>query len=211
MIVSTSHGLVPARAARATRGALAPLGRALAALGVTPNAITALGVMLTIVAAALLAQQRPLAALMVLLVGSLADTLDGVVARATGGGTRLGAFLDSTADRVADAVVFSAAAYVGSATGDAVLFWGALAALSASFLVSYIRAKAESLGINASVGPGPREARLVIMLLGIAGWALSGSAAVLTAAVVAVALLATITLVQRGVVVLASLARDERK
>lgn len=207
----SSHGVVPARAARATRGALAPLGRGLAAIGVTANAITALGVMLTVVGAALIAQERPLVALIVLIAGSLADTLDGVVARATGGGTKLGAFLDSTADRVADAAIFAAAAYVGSSRADAVLFWGALGGLSASFLVSYIRAKAESLGVAATVGPAPREARLVILLVGITGWALLGSPAAFTAAIVAVAILATITLAQRTGVVLASLAREERK
>ncbi|MEK7861389.1 MAG: CDP-alcohol phosphatidyltransferase family protein, partial [Chloroflexota bacterium] len=128
-------------------------------------------------------------------------------ARATGGGTTLGAFLDSTADRIADAALFAAAAYVGSSRGDVVLFWGSLGALSASFLVSYIRAKAESLGIRATVGPGPREARLVILLLGIGGWALLGSPVAFTTAIVAVAILATITLVQRTAVVARSLAK----
>ncbi|MBI2323358.1 MAG: CDP-alcohol phosphatidyltransferase family protein [Chloroflexi bacterium] len=202
-----SHGVVSARAARATRGALAPLGRALAAIGVTPNAITAFGVLLTLVGSALLAQERPLVALAFLAAGSLADTLDGVVARASSGGTKLGAFLDSTADRVADAVLFAAAAYVGSSRGDAVLFWGSLGALSASFLVSYTRAKAESLGIGATVGPAPREARLVILLLGIVGWALLGTLAAFTTAIVAVAILATITLVQRTALVARSLAK----
>lgn len=211
MIMSSPHGVVPARAARATRDALAPLGRALAGVGITPNAITALGVLLTIVGAVLVAQERPVAALLILVMGSLADTLDGVVARATGGGTRLGAFLDSSADRIADAAVFASATYVGTLRGDPVLFWGALAALSASFFVSYARAKAESLGITATVGPGPREARLFLVLLGIAGWALFGALAAFTAAVVAVAILATITLVQRTAVVARSLAREQNE
>jgi len=205
--LSSSHGVVPARAARATRGALAPLGRGLAAIGITPNAITALGVLLVLVGAVLLAQERPLVALAFLVAGSLADTLDGVVARASGGGTRLGAFLDSTADRIADAALFAAGAHIGSTHGDAVLFWGALGALSASFLVSYVRAKAESLGIGATVGPAPREARLVLLLLGIAGWALLGALAAFTTAIVAVAILATITLAQRTAVVARSLAK----
>ncbi len=201
------HGVVPDRAARLTRGGLAPLGRGLAAMGISANAITALGLALTLVGAALLAQERPLVALVVLLLGSLADTLDGVVARATGGGTPLGAFLDSTADRVADAALFAAAAYVASARGDALLFWASLVALSASFLVSYIRARAESLGVGATVGPAPREARLVILLLGIAAWALLGLGVAFTTAVIAVAILATITLLQRVVVVARTLAR----
>jgi CDP-diacylglycerol--glycerol-3-phosphate 3-phosphatidyltransferase len=204
--MSSSHGVVPTRAARATRGALAPLGRGLAALGITPNAITALGVMLTLVGAVLIAQERPALALLILLAGSLADTLDGLVARATGGGTKLGAFLDSTADRVADAAVFAAAAWVGSVRSDVVLLWAALVALSASSLVPYMRARAESLGVTGAVGPAPREARLVLFLAGLAGWALLGQLIAFTAAVAAVAILAIITLVQRGLIVARSLS-----
>jgi CDP-diacylglycerol--glycerol-3-phosphate 3-phosphatidyltransferase len=205
--VTVSHGVVPERAARLTRGGLAPLGRGLASIGVSANLITALGVGLTIVGAALIAQERPLPALIVLIVGSLADTLDGVVARATGGGTRLGAFFDSSADRVADAALFAAAAAVGAAHADAILFWGSMAALTSSFFVSYARAKAESLGVPATVGPAPREARLVVLLIGIAAWAALGSLPAFTAAVVLVAILATITLVQRVAVVARALAR----
>jgi CDP-diacylglycerol--glycerol-3-phosphate 3-phosphatidyltransferase len=205
--VTVSHGVVPDRAARLTRVGLAPLGRALAGVGVSANAVTAVGVALTLVGAALLSQQQPGAALVVLLAGSLADTLDGVVARARGGGTRLGAFLDSTADRVADAALFAAAVAVAAARADIVLLWTSLAAMIASFLVPYIRAKAESLGIAATVGPAPREARLVILILGIAAWAATGSLAPFTTAVAAVAILATITLLQRVAVVARTLAR----
>lgn len=208
--MTVSHGVVPDRAARLTRGGLAPIGRGLAALGVSANAVTAVGVGLVVAAAVLIAQQQPLPALVVLLAGSLADTLDGVVARATGGGTRLGAFLDSTADRVADAALFAAAAYVGSARGDALLFWAALTALVASFLVSYTRARAEALGVAATVGPAPREARLVILLVGIGAWGVAGLGAAFTTAVAAVAILATITLLQRVAVVARSLARGQR-
>lgn len=204
-----SHGVVPDRAARAARGGLAPLGRGLAAMGVSANAITALGVTLTLAGSVLVAQERPLLALVVLAAGSLADTLDGVVARASGGGTRLGAFLDSSADRIADAALFAAAASVGATRADAVLFWGALGALVASFLVPYVRAKAESLGVAATVGPAPREARLVILVAGIAAWAVLGSIQAFTAAVIAVAILATITLVQRVAVVARALGRAQ--
>ena len=200
------HGVVPARAARATRGALGPVGRGLAAIGVTPNAVTGLGVLLTIVGAVLIAQESPLLALVVLLAGSLADTLDGVIARATGGGTKVGAFFDSTADRVSDAAIFSAAAWVGSVRADVVLLWAALVALSASSLIPYMRARAESLGVAGNVGPAPREARLVIALVGLGAWGLTGLLTAFTVAVAAVAVLAIITLVQRAVVVVRSLA-----
>ena len=70
-------------------------------------------------------------------------------------------------------------------------------ALVAGSLVPYIRAKAESLGITASVGLAPREARLALMVLGIAAWAVTGSLSLFAAAVAVVALLSTITATQR--------------
>ncbi|MDE3111930.1 MAG: CDP-alcohol phosphatidyltransferase family protein [Chloroflexota bacterium] len=202
-----THGIVPDRAASATRGGLAPLARRLRAAGVTANAVTGLGVALSLVGAALVAADRPLAALVVLVVGSVADTLDGAIARVSGGGTRLGAFLDSTADRVADAALFGAAAWLGAWTGDGALLFAALVAMPLSFFVPYVRAKAESLGVAATVGPAPREARLVVLLAGIAVWALLGLPAAFTTAIVAVAILAAITFVQRVAAVWRALAR----
>lgn len=204
-----SHGLVPKAAAEATRSGLLPLGRGLAAMGVTPNVITGAGLLLMLVGSILLAQQRPLVALVVLILGSIADTLDGVVARATRGSTRLGAFLDSTADRIADSALFGAAAYLGAARSDPALLVSSLVALSASSLVGYVRAKAESLGVGAAVGPAPREARLVILLTGLAVWSTSPDAATSFAffqgAVALVALLATITFLQRLIAVVRAL------
>jgi CDP-diacylglycerol--glycerol-3-phosphate 3-phosphatidyltransferase len=208
--VSASHGVVPDRAARATRGSLAPLARWLHGLGVTPNAVTTLGALLTLAGAWLVAAQRPAEALGLLVLGSLADTLDGAVARAGGGGSRLGEFLDSTVDRLADAALFAAAAWVGVSRGDPLLFWASLVALCASFFVSYVRAKAESLGVAATVGPAPREARLVILLIGLAAWAFAGLLPLFVTAVTAVALLAMITLLQRVAAVARALGSATR-
>lgn len=208
--MSASHGVVPDRAARAARGGLAPLALRLHTLGVSANLVTALGVLLTVAGAGLLAIERPVLALAFLVVGSAADMLDGAIARAGGGGSRLGAFLDSTVDRVADGAFFGAAAWVGAERGEALLFWAALSAMTASFLVSYVRAKAESLGVAATVGPAPREARLVILLIGLAAWAFAGSLPIFTAAVAAVAVLATITLLQRIAVVARALGSASR-
>ncbi len=202
-----AHGVVPDRAARAARGGLAPVARGLRSLGIGANAVTAVGVVLTVAGAALVGSERPLAGLILLLAGSLADALDGAVARVSGGGTTVGAFFDSTADRLADAALFAAAAWLGATRGDALLFWGAIVALSSSFLVSYVRAKGESLGAHATVGPAPREARLVILLAGLAAWALLGVSRAWPIAVVVVAVLATITFVQRSAAVVRTLAR----
>ncbi len=192
-----SHGVLPKAVAEGTRGGLAPFARWLHGIGVTANGVTVLGLLITLAGSALLAADRPLPAFVVLLLGTLADTLDGALARAAGGGSRFGEFLDSTADRISDAAMAAAVTSLGAARGDAVLLWGGLAGLVASFLVSYTRAKAESLGVSATVGVAPREARLVIFLGGLGVSALLGSASIFAAAVVAVAVLATLTLLQR--------------
>ncbi len=205
--MTATHGIVPESAARAARGGMTPVARWLRRAGVGANVATVAGLVITLGGAIFLASGAPGPALVLLLLGSLADALDGAIARVSGEGTRLGAFLDSTADRVGDAAVFSAAAWLGAARGDATLFWAAIGALVTASLVPYVRAKAESLGVPAAVGLAPREARLVILLAGIAAWALLATPAALTTAIVAVAILAAITFLQRVAAVVRTLAR----
>lgn len=213
--------IVPDRLARSTRGGIAPIARRLHAIGVSANAVTLVGFLITVSGAVLLAAGQAGAALFVLLLGTLSDTLDGQIARAAGGGTRFGAFLDSTLDRLSDAALAIAAVHLGASmvgrsdplfstfgTAD-ILFWSGLVLLVASFLVSYIRAKAESLGKGATVGLAPREARIAIYLIGVAAWAVTGNLQLFAAAVVVSAFLATVTVVQR-IAHMAS-ALDEKK
>ena len=194
-----SHGVVPKQVAEGTRVGLAPVARQIAAVGVSANAVTILGGALTCIGAALLAMNMPLAAVVVLAIGTLADTLDGQVAKAAGGGTAFGAFLDSTVDRLSDAALFIGTVLLAATTAQAALVWWGLVALTTSFLVSYVRAKAESMGVGASVGPAPREARIAIFLLGLAAWALLGLQLAFAAAVLIVALLSSVTLLVRVV------------
>lgn len=203
------HGVVPDRAAESARLTIRPLARALLRAGVTANAVTVLGTALTLAGAWLLVLELPVQALALLLAGSLADTLDGQIARAAGGGTRLGSFLDSTLDRISDAAPLVAAVALGARWDDALLFWAALLALVGSFMVSYVRAKAESLSLRASVGAAPREARLLILLLGVAAWA-ALDPRLFVAAVAAVALLSAMTLIQRVAAVAAQLRSEGR-
>jgi CDP-diacylglycerol--glycerol-3-phosphate 3-phosphatidyltransferase len=192
-----SHGLMPNEVADGMRLGLAPLARGLHRMGITANAVTVVGVLVTVAGSALLAAGRPLPALLVLLAGGLADTLDGQLAKVSGGGTRFGAFLDSTLDRVSDAALACGAAALGAAVGDALLFWSAIVGLVASFLVSYVRAKAESMGTSASVGLMPREARLTVLIVGVGTWGVLGLYQLFVAAFAAVAILSVITLLQR--------------
>jgi CDP-diacylglycerol--glycerol-3-phosphate 3-phosphatidyltransferase len=166
-------------------------------MGVSANAVTVGGLVLTLVAAWLVAAGQPAAAVAVLVVGALADTLDGQIAKAAGGGTKLGAFLDSTFDRISDAALAGAAVIYGALHADPLLLWFALVALISGSLVPYIRAKAESLGLTASVGLAPREARMVLIVLGLLAWAVSADSQLFVTAFAAVALLSTATVIQR--------------
>lgn len=206
-----SHGLMPNEVASGARNGLAPLARGLHRIGMTANAVTVLGVLITIAGSALIVLERPLAALIVLLVGTLSDTLDGQLAKAAGGGTRFGAFLDSTLDRVSDAALFSGAAALGAGRGDALLFWAALVGLVASFLVSYVRGKAEAMSLTATVGLMPREARLTILLIGVGLWGVLGLYPLFVLAVVAVAVLSLITVLQRIAYVARALNATDQK
>jgi CDP-diacylglycerol--glycerol-3-phosphate 3-phosphatidyltransferase len=200
--------IVPRGIATSIRAGLGPVVRSLHGLGITANTVTVIGFLLTVAGAALLATAQPALALAVLLLGTLSDAVDGQLARAAGGGTRFGGFLDSTLDRLSDAALAIAAVQLGASMADRfepslmygaanILFWGGLVLLVASFLVSYIRAKAESLGEGASVGIAPREARIAIYLIGVAAWAVTGNIQLFAVAVVVAAFLATVTVLQR--------------
>jgi CDP-diacylglycerol--glycerol-3-phosphate 3-phosphatidyltransferase len=189
--------ILPSRLAASTRGGLAPVARGLVRLGVSANAVTVVGFLITVAGATWLATGAALAGLVLLLAGTLCDSLDGQIARAAGGGTRYGAFLDSTLDRLSDAALAIAAVWLGVATPHGALLWFGLVLLVASFLVSYIRAKAESLGAGASVGLAPREARIAVYLVGVAAWAVTGIFSLFVAAVAVAAFLATVTVLQR--------------
>lgn len=179
------------------RSLIAPVARALHAARVSPNAVSLAGLVLVIGGSALVAADQPSAAFVALLAGSLADTLDGELARLSGQASVFGAFLDSTIDRVSDAALYLGATALAFRAADPILLLAALWALVASFLVSYTRAKAESLARSASVGVGPREARIAILVVGVALWALLGDVRLFTGAVAVTAAFATVTVAQR--------------
>ena len=100
-------------------------------------------------------------------VGSILDILDGALARRSGKGTRFGAFLDSTVDRVGEGFMVGAVGLVLMRDGYE---WGvalAFAAMGGSFLVSYTRARAEAIGLKGDVGIGSRAERVVVLSVGL--------------------------------------------
>jgi CDP-diacylglycerol--glycerol-3-phosphate 3-phosphatidyltransferase len=190
--------IVPGWVKQGGRAILAPIVRLAMALHLTPNTITVIGLAIVVAAAILIAQGWLLLGAAILTAGSLLDAVDGALARARGGGTPFGAFFDSTLDRAAEAIVFAGvAAYFLRSSPDP--FWpvvACLVALTASFMVSYARARAEGIGLNAEVGLAPRTERLVLVIAGIALAGL-GFEIGLIAALVVVAALSSVTVVQR--------------
>lgn len=161
------------------RDGVEPIARGLARLGFTPNSLTLVGFGIAVVAAYAAALEMWLAAGLLVGFGAVFDLFDGAVARVTNTTSRLGAFLDSTFDRAGEAVV-----YIGIAWAAGTAYWSAAAALpmlamTSAFMVSYTRAKAESLGFASgtglsNVGFAPREVRVVILTLGLLLTGLSG-------------------------------------
>jgi CDP-diacylglycerol--glycerol-3-phosphate 3-phosphatidyltransferase len=180
------------------RAILAPIVRLAMALHLTPNTITVIGLLITLAASVLIAAGWLLLGAAILVAGSLLDAVDGALARATGGGTAFGSFLDSTLDRAGEAILYiGIGAWLITSQPDPL--WPVLAvlvALAGSFLVSYAHARAQGIGLAADVGLAPRTERLVIV---IAGVALAGLGFVpgLLAALAALAALTTATVIQR--------------
>jgi CDP-diacylglycerol--glycerol-3-phosphate 3-phosphatidyltransferase len=140
---------------------------------ITPNALTASGVTLCGVASVLVLFEGRneilfywLAAV-VFVLGSLLDILDGALARAGGKTTPFGAFLDSTTDRISEGFMLTAVAWVLARHHHPVFVAVAMAAMAGSFLVSYTRAKAETLGLRGDVGIGSRAERVVVITAGL--------------------------------------------
>jgi CDP-diacylglycerol---glycerol-3-phosphate 3-phosphatidyltransferase len=106
--------------------------------------------------------------------GSLLDVLDGALARQSGKGTTFGAFLDSTTDRLGEAIMLGAIGLVFMRDGDEIALAATFAALSGSFLVSYTRARAEALSLKGDVGIGSRAERVTVIVTGLflAPWGL---------------------------------------
>jgi phosphatidylglycerophosphate synthase len=167
-----SGGVVSPELRDRVRGVAVPVALAFGRLGLTPNALTLIGFAIAVAAAAAASQQGWFLAGVLVIVGGVFDLFDGALARATNKVSRLGAFMDSVFDRAGEAIV-----YIGIAFGCMWAGFGegavlAAAALAASMMVSYTRAKSESLGFTtatgmANVGMAPREIRLVILTLGL--------------------------------------------
>jgi CDP-diacylglycerol--glycerol-3-phosphate 3-phosphatidyltransferase len=152
----------------------------LARTRVTPNALTVSGVSLCLIAALIVpfANRNELLFYWlgagVFVFGSILDILDGALARAGGRSTPFGAFLDSTTDRVGEGAMLAAIALIFARNGNNTAVVLTVIGVGGSFLVPYVRAKAESLGLRGDVGLGSRAERVVVITAGLvlAPWGL---------------------------------------
>ncbi len=154
------------------RGYLLQVGRVIARTGVTPNQLTLIGLGLNIIVAIVIATGEFRLGGVLLLLASAFDMLDGAVARATESISKVGGFLDSTLDRYSEVVVYLGVLIYLLDTDDArtasILV---VVASSGALMISYARAKAESIGYAASVGLAARPERVVLLALFlIFGW-----------------------------------------
>ena len=207
------------------RGLADPIAIALGRLGFTPNALTILGFFIAVFAAIACAIGSWLAGAVLVLVGGVFDLFDGALARATGTASRLGAFMDSTFDRAGEAVVYLGIVYAAAAAGFPLGGLLAAGAMAAAFLVSYTRARSESLGFTpgrgmAAIGVAPREVRIVILTVGLAAVHTGGGLhelaggdgrTPLAATLFLIALLGTFTVVQRIVHVMNQAKEQEQQ
>jgi CDP-diacylglycerol--glycerol-3-phosphate 3-phosphatidyltransferase len=162
---------------------------------VTPNQLTITGLVVTTAAASLVALDRPFVGGLVLLFALIFDVLDGALARTSSRSYAYGAFLDSTVDRVSEAVIMVSLLIYFQRHGFGLGPVLVLLAMAGSFLVSYIRARAQSLGFACEGGLMARPERV---LLTVAGLLLTPiSAAVLPIVVLVLAVFANLTAVQR--------------
>ena len=181
-----------------------PIARGLIRMGVKPNVVTTTGTLVVLGSAAAFWRGAPHWGGALLLASGLLDILDGQVARQGGLTTKFGAFYDSTLDRVGESAIFAGIAlwFLGGGVpaARAPLAVGfAIAALVSSLLVSYTRARAEGLGLEAKVGIAQRAERFVLLGVPTLFFGAGGEGALLFWIIVVLAGATTITVLQRVV------------
>ena len=144
---------------------LEPIGRGLAALGVTPAAMTFLGLAVVVTGSVVIANDRLALGAGILLAGSLLDGLDGAVARASGQVSARGAFLDAAFDRLGEIAGFAGLAV--AMVGEARVLLLIILSLGGAILVPYMRARAEAEGFDGRGGLMGRAERVILFSAGL--------------------------------------------
>jgi CDP-diacylglycerol--glycerol-3-phosphate 3-phosphatidyltransferase len=162
-MLNSSRRLIPESFQSGFMRMLSPIVNLLTKWEVNPNSLTLTGVVITFFAAVAFLIQHPRLGGCLVLLGGLCDAIDGSLARNAGKATRFGALLDSSVDRYAEFVMLFGIGGYFLMTRDYVSSAATFLALCGSFMVSYTRARAESLGLAAKVGVMQRPERIVFL------------------------------------------------
>ena len=176
------------------KNVLDPIGAYLNKLGITPNTLTLTGLLGNFIGALFLAQGSFIIGGIILFLMGPLDALDGTMARLRGEPSAWGAFVDSVTDRFSELFIFAGLIYYYLSATNSLMVLIAFAALGGSFMVSYTRARAQSLGYEAKQGIMSRMERFAVLVAGL----LFGFTDL---AIFLIALLANITAIQRILVV----------
>lgn len=188
-------------ARRVVAGVIEPPARLLLRLHVSPDAVTITGTVLAVtVALTCFPSGRLVLGVVLLVVLSLSDLIDGTMARLQGTSGPWGNFLDATMDRLADGAIFAGLALYGVSISNQWITTGALAALVTGQVISYSKARAEAVGASANVGIAERAERLFIAGVAAIAGAL-GAPSIFAAGLWLIGILGLITIGQRIAVV----------
>ncbi|HYN34952.1 MAG TPA: CDP-alcohol phosphatidyltransferase family protein [Ilumatobacteraceae bacterium] len=147
--------------------AVKPIGNALRKTGLSPDHLTVLGLLVGIGAAVAIGSGRLQLGLLLVILAALPDLFDGALAKATDTSSQRGAFFDSTVDRVTDAFLLGGIAWYFASTESPYMTMLPFAVMAVSSIISYERAKAESLGIEAKGGLMERAERIIALCVGL--------------------------------------------
>ena len=147
--------------------AVRPVGMLLRRTGLSPDHLTILGIVVAVAAAFAIGQGALRGGLVLVIAAALPDMLDGALAKASNSASQRGAFFDSVIDRVTDSVLFGGVAWYFASEKSPHLALLPMAIMGVSSLISYERAKAESLGLYAKGGLMERAERIVVLCIGL--------------------------------------------
>jgi len=144
-----------------------PLGNRLKRTGLTPDHLTVVGILVGVGAAVAIAFGQLLLGLALVILAALPDLLDGALAKASNAASQRGAFFDSTIDRLTDAVLLGGVGWYLASEQSSHMVMLPFAVMAVSSIISYQRAKAESLGLDAKGGLMERAERIVLLCIGL--------------------------------------------
>jgi CDP-diacylglycerol--glycerol-3-phosphate 3-phosphatidyltransferase len=147
--------------------AVKPIGDGLRRTGLSPDHLTVLGLVVAVGAAFAIGLGSLRLGLLLVVLAAVPDLLDGALAKASNSSSQRGAFFDSTIDRFADALLFGGVAWYFASTKSAHMAMLPFGIMALSSIISYMRAKAESLGLDAKGGLMERAERIIALCLGL--------------------------------------------